>query len=216
MKILAKIIGSAIATLILIASGPANAGNADSLNALQQRWAEVNYQLEGKDQLTAFEQLIDKANSLTSQQPGNAPLLTWSGIIKSTYAGAKGGLGALKYAKASKEDLEKAIDIDPQALDGSALTSLGTLYFSVPGWPIGFGDDKKAKELLRKALVINPHGIDPNYFFAQFLQDQGDFSEAYRYYEKALQAEPRPTRPLADKGRRDEIHRAMLKLNEKL
>ena len=36
---------------------------------------------------------------------------------------------------------------------GSAYTSLGTLYFKVPGWPVGFGDEEKAEELLRKALA---------------------------------------------------------------
>ncbi|EAW31780.1 TPR repeats containing protein [marine gamma proteobacterium HTCC2143] len=216
MKTLVKITGILTVALFTLTSGLANAGNDDSISTLQKRWAEVNYQLEGKEQITAFEQLIDKADSLVSQQPKNAPLLIWSGIIKSTYAGAKGGLGALKYAKAARTDLEKAQDIDPQALSGSAYTSLGTLYFNVPGWPIGFGDDKKAKKLLRKALTVNPHGIDPNYFFAQFLEDQGDLQEAYRYYEKALQAAPRPSRPVADKGRRDEIRSAMLKLKEKL
>jgi hypothetical protein len=55
--------------------------------------------------------------------------------------------------------------IDPRALQGSAYTSLGSLYYQVPGWPIGFGDDKRAEAMLLKALEINPDGIDPNYFY---------------------------------------------------
>ncbi len=216
MKIFVKVTGILVATACLLVPGFASAGNEESVSTLQKRWAEVNYQLEGKAQVTAFEQLIDKADSLLSRQPEDTSLLIWSGIIESTYAGAKGGLGALKHVNASKTFLEKAIETNPQALNGSALTSLGTLYFNVPGWPISFGDDKKAKMLLRKALIINPHGIDSNYFFAQFLEDQGDLNEAYRYYEKALQAAPRPGRPVADKGRRDEIHSSMRKLKEEL
>ena len=73
------------------------------------------------------------------------------------------GLGAFNYAKASKKDLEKALSIDPDALSGSAYTSLGTLYFNVPGWPIGFGDDEKAEQLL-KSPDGKPIGIDSNYF----------------------------------------------------
>ena len=80
----------------------------------------------------------------------------------------------------------------------------------MPGWPIGFGDDDKARELLTRALEINPDGIDSNYFYADFLLDQGDEDGARRYFEKALQAPARPQRPLADRGRRDEI-RAKLK-----
>jgi hypothetical protein len=48
--------------------------------------------------------------------PDAAPLWIWSGIIKSSYSGAKGELGALSLAKAAKHDLEKAIEIDQSAL----------------------------------------------------------------------------------------------------
>ena len=36
--------------------------------------------------------------------------------------------------------LEQALAIDATALEGSAFTTLGSLYYQVPGWPIGFGD----------------------------------------------------------------------------
>ena len=94
---------------------------------------------------------------------------------------------------------------DPEVLDGSAFTSLGSLYYKVPGWPIGFGDDDKAEEMLKKALAINPTGIDPNYFYGDFLAQDGRQSEAIVYLKKAQQAAPRSQRPLADKGRQQEI-----------
>ena len=84
-------------------------------------------------------------------------------------------LGLCKEARAS---LELAIDRDPTALNGSAFTSLGTLYYKVPGWPIGFGSDKKAREYLSKALDLNPTGIDPNYFMGDFLFSQGEYGHA--------------------------------------
>lgn len=77
-------------------------------------------------------------------------MLIWSAIIDSSWAGAKGGLGALSLVKQARSDLEKAISIDPNALQGSAWTSLGALYYQVPGWPIGFGDKNKAEEMLKK------------------------------------------------------------------
>ncbi len=57
----------------------------------------------------------------------------WYGIIVASYAGAKGGLGALSLAKDAKQALEHALAIDPKALAGSAYTSLGSLYYQVPG-----------------------------------------------------------------------------------
>jgi len=183
---------------------------------LQQRWAEVNYQLEGKTQLTAFEELVADADGVAAANPESAAAYIWSGIIKSSFAGAKGGMGAMKLAKASRADLEHAMDIDATALQGSAYTSLGTLYFKVPGWPVGFGDEEKAEELLRQALTLNPDGIDPNYFYGEFLLEQKRYEEAEKALLKAQQAPARPNRELADAGRQEEIKVALLKVREKL
>jgi tetratricopeptide (TPR) repeat protein len=189
--------------------------DADILQ-LQQRWAEVNYQLEGKTRITAFEALVGAANNVTAQYPDEAAAWIWSGIIKSTYAGAKGGLGALKFAKQSKADLEKAMKLDAEALQGSAYTSLGTLYFSVPGWPVGFGDEEKAEELLQHALQVNPDGIDSNYFYGDFLMHQKRYEEARNYFVKAQAAAPRPNRQVADAGRQKEIQQALQEVGKHL
>jgi len=121
-------------------------------------------------------------------------------------------LGALSLAKDAKGALEHALQIDPRALSGSAYTSLGSLYYQVPGWPIGFGDDAKARELLDQALALNPDGIDPNYFLGDFLYRQRDYTGARKALERALKAPPRPDRPLADAGRREEIKQLLTEL----
>lgn len=204
------------AFLFMLSAGSAWADLNDDIAKLQHRWAEVNYQLHEKPQLSGFEMLASEARKTVAAYPASAEPLIWSGIIKSTYAGAKGGLGALSLAKSSKADLEKALSIDPEALDGSAYTSLGTLYFNVPGWPIGFGSDKKAEELLLKALVINPEGIDTNYFFGDYLLHEKRYQEARTYLLKAKSAGPRPNRPLADAGRQKEITEALTLVDKKL
>ncbi len=189
------------------------AANATPLEQLQQRWAEVNYQLADDSQVDAFAALLEAANTALVADPGSAELLIWRGIIQSTYAGAKGGLAALTLAKAAKTDLEAALAIDPTALDGSGYTSLGTLYANVPGWPIGFGSDKKARQLLEQALQINPNGIDSNYFYAEFMRSEDKLSRAREHYQRALAAPARPNRSLADRGRRAEIELALAALD---
>ena len=211
-----KFLSRTMLTAMFIAffySGVSNAEMNDAVVALQNRWAEVNYQLSGDEQVDAFEVLAARADEITSQYPDSAEAWIWSGIIKSTYAGAKGGLGALSLAKASRRDLERAMDIDPDAMNGSAYTSLGTLYYSVPGWPVGFGDDDKAEELLTKALEIAPDDIDANYFYAEFKRDQKEYDAAMAYYLKAQSAAPRPGRQLADEGRRHDIELALENLD---
>ena len=183
------------------------------LHDLQQRWATVNYELKDDAQEKAFEQLVADAQQWVTQEPSSAPAHIWLGIIKSTYAGAKGGLRALSLAKESRKSLQKALDLEPTALDGSAYASLGTLYYKVPGWPFGFGDEDKAQELLEQALTINPDGIDPNYFYADYWFEQGDYIKAEHYANKALAAAPRPDRPLADEFRREEIKQLLARIN---
>ncbi len=63
----------------------------------------------------------------------------------------------------------------------------------MPGWPIGFGDNDKARELLHKALSANPEGIYLNYFLGDFLFRQRDFDGARVALERALKAPARPT-----------------------
>ena len=204
-----------VLVIAAIVSLQARADLDSDISHLQQRWAEVNYQLEGKTRLSEFEKLVGEAMQTTSNYPKAAESWIWSGIIKSTYAGAIGGLGALSLAKESRADLEKALSLNPDALDGSAYTSLGTLYYSVPGWPVGFGDDKKAEELLTKALSLNPDGIDSNYFYGNYLISEKRYDQARRYLKKAQQAKARPDRPLADSGRQQEILEALAGIDGK-
>ncbi|MCC4263437.1 hypothetical protein LL240_03060 [Oceanimonas baumannii] len=184
----------------------------DRLEPIQHQWAECQYRMADSEREECLNSLSIKADLASSANPTRTDLLIWSAIVKSTWAGAKGGLGALKLVKDARSRLEKALTMDDRALDGSAYTSLGSLYYQVPGWPVGFGNDDKAGELLRQALTINPDGIDPNFFYGDFMLDQGHKAEARRYLEKALQAPPRPGRELADAGRRKEIEARLGKL----
>ena len=184
---------------------PAFAGLEEDIGALQTEWARIKYQRPAAEQEKAFAELTKSANTLRGKYAGRAEPQIWYGIIAASYAGARGGLGALGLAKDAKKALERALEIDPKALDGSAYTSLGSLYYQVPGWPIGFGNDEKARELLDKALALNPDGIDPNYFLGDFLYRKGDYAAARQALDKALKSPARPGRELADQGRRKEI-----------
>src|SRR5690606_28730610 len=119
------------------------------------------YQMSDKDrQLEAIHKLEVQAASVTGKYPGKAEPKIWEGIILSTDAGIVKGMSALGKVKKAKELFETALKIDPKALDGSAYTSLGSLYYQVPGWPVAFGDDDEAEKYLKQALQINPDGID--------------------------------------------------------
>lgn len=204
----------ALATLSCLAL-IGSADEAADIQKLQTRWAEIKYQTPEAEQEKALVALVAEANQLRVAND-SAPYLIWEAIIRSTYAGAKGGLGALDQAKQAKKLLEQAITLDPAAMNGSAYTSLGSLYYRVPGWPVGFGDDKKAKEMLLKGLSYNPDGIDSNYFYGDYLLTQKEYQQAIVAFEKALNAAPRPGRESADVGRKGEIEAAIAKAKKHL
>jgi tetratricopeptide (TPR) repeat protein len=176
----------------------------DAVADLQREWETIRYRTPTAQHAERFEALAGRAHRVVEAYPNRAEPLIWDGIIVSTLAGAKGGLGALSLAKDAKAMYEQALKLNPNALDGSAYNSLAVLYYKVPGWPIGFGDKAKAKELLDKAVAINPKGIDVNYFYGEYLVETGKPAEAIGYLERALAAPPRPGREIADAGRREE------------
>jgi tetratricopeptide (TPR) repeat protein len=201
----------------LFAAAPANPAFDAELLSIQQAWAKVNYETPAGDERTrAFAELEKRAENFTRQNPTRPEALIWEGIIESGYAGVKGGLGALSLCKEARGNLEAALKLDPNALDGSAYTSLGALYYKVPGFPVGFGDDDKAGKLLQRALKLNPNGIDPNYFYAEYLFEEGRYPESLQYLDKAGKAAPRPGREAADKGRRGEIAAMAAKVKAKM
>jgi len=187
---------------------------AELLGRLQQRWAEIRYEVPATQQADAYADLATEADQLLEAHPDAAELHVWAGIVRSTQAGAEGGLGALGLVKQARHHLEAALAQDPLALNGSAYTSLGALYYQVPGWPIGFGDDDKAEWHLKRALTINPDGLDSLYFWGDYLHQQGRDGEARQALEKALQAPRRPGRELADAGRREEVRHLLSQLEK--
>ena len=190
------------------------AADTEPYLAFQQRWAEAQYQQQGDAQEQALASLADEVRAASAARPDDLPLKTWAGIIVGSYAGAKGGLGALSLAEEAKADYEVVIAKDASVLKGSALTSLGVLYYKVPGWPLGFGDEERAAFMLQRGLNLNPEGIDSNYFYADFLVSQGKKEEAKSYLLKAKAAAPRPGREIADAGRQREIAALQEKLEQ--
>lgn len=198
--------------LLLAISSPLTLMASDYVQ-LQTQWAIVNYDTAPDDKSASFAVLAEDAKKSVEANPNDASLRIWYGIILSSWAGADGGLGALGHVKEARKQLEKALVLDPSALEGSAFTSLGALYYQVPSWPLAFGDKEEAERLLRHALEVNPHGIDSNYFMGDYLLREKRYDEARQHLNHALEAAPRPGRELADQGRREEIRQLLAQIN---
>jgi len=208
-----------IATLVLLAGLNAAALAAqspldDAIADVGHRWATISYRTPEAQREAAFGPLIAQAQHVSQAFPGRAEPLIWQAIVLSSAAKAEGGLGALSKVKQARDLLLTAEKINPTALNGSVYNSLGSLYAKVPRWPIGFGDKKKAKDYFEKALAINPDGIDPHYFYADMLADQGEYALAAEHLKRALAAPARPGREDADAGRRQEAQHLLESLRQ--
>lgn len=202
-----------IATFSLFST--ALCANPNGLLSIQQTWDEITYTVPKEAQFPQFLTLIDTATHYAKETDYSPEALIWLAISQSGAARAKGGLDALDFAKQAKKNLEQAIATDKTALEGAGLGVLASLYHKVPGWPVSFGSDKKARKLFKEALAVNPNGLDANYFYAEFLFDEKDYKEAAQYLEKAKQAPGKTGRPLATEARQKEIAELEAKLKEK-
>jgi tetratricopeptide (TPR) repeat protein len=195
------------------------AGVDEDVFQLKKTWEQLKYKTLLSEQEKGFESLLAQSEKVTAQYPDKAEPLVWQGIIEGTFAGVRNGirgqLAALSLVKDAKQHFEQAIKIDPNGSDGSAFTSLGSLYYQVPPWPIAYGDNDKAKDMLLKGLEINPDGIDANYFYGEFLFKRGQLNKATEVLKKGLLASPREGREVADEGRKKEINDLLKKIVDK-
>lgn len=199
--------GFSLALLVPVIS---QASPTTDVQTLQQTWDKINFQTSGNEaKLNALHELEKTAEQVVAANPNQAEPLIWEGIILSTDAGIVKSLSALGKVKQAKVLFEKAIQLNPNAMDGSAQASLGVLYYQVPGWPMAFGDNKKAEQYLKQALAISPNDIDSNYFYSDFLLKNKRPQEAITYLTTASKAPSRPNRDIADNGRHQQIEQAL-------
>src|SRR6185436_16071211 len=120
---------------VVVASGTVfGAPVDDEVARVRQEWERIKYRVAPKEQEGAYEKLAKESARVMAQYPDRAEPAIWHGIVEASFAGAKGGLAGLALAKSARKSLEQALAIDPKALDGSAYTSLGSLFYQVPGW----------------------------------------------------------------------------------
>ncbi len=190
---------------MLIASAPfARASDNPALDAdirnLAESWARAKYLSKTDDERKEkMEPIGVAADGLVKRYPGRVEALIWDGIIISERASLTWGLTALDLATTARDILIQAEKMDSKALDAGAPTSLGVLYYRVPGFPLGWGDNDKARHYLEEAVRNAPNGRDAHYFYADFLYEQGEYKRAEAVLLKALDLPPHPERPIWDK-----------------
>ncbi len=186
------------------------------LNALAEHWAKVKYLSDDSELSSGMDLVGEEAKQLTEKYPGRVEPLIWLGIVTSERASLTWGITALNLATEARDTLLKAYQADPDALDDGAPTSLGVLYYRVPGFPIGWGDSDKARAFLQQAVAGAPNGRDAHYFYADFLYEQGEYKEAEKVLKAGLSLPSHPERPIWDKYFPQVMQKLLAKIHDKM
>ena len=176
---------------------------AEGLAQETQAWTQGSYALPEPEREAYFARLQNQAHDLSRHYPNRADPLVWEGIITATHAKYQNIFSALGTVRKARDILLQAVAIDPAAMDGSGLITLGALYFRVPKFG-SFGDDDKARDYFQRALKVDPDNIDANFFYGKFLLAQGDKAHALICLKKVIDALPRPQSVEADRARQAE------------
>lgn len=206
----------AISTPCLADDTVITAGLEGAVAKLMQDWARIQYQQPRESREEAFQALTDDARVLAARYPQAAEPLIWQAVALASYAQTVRGRAGLKAAKQARELLYKAERINPTAMSGAIYITLGRLYFKVPGWPLSFGSKSKSRMYLQKALEIDPSGMEANAFYADLLSSEGDYTQAIRYYRRALEAPARPGQEIADAGRRQQAQNGLRRARQRM
>ena len=203
------------AAFLLTGALPARADEA--LSAIENRWSEIRYAMkDNHEQLAALRDLRAQTQALMDQRPTAADVLLWHAMVLLLEADKHHSVASLGLAKDARDLLEAAAQNDTGTVSSMIHTALGALYNEIPGWPIGFHDDGKARAHFAKALEANANGMDANYFYGDYLVQQHKYREALPYLEKALAVPVRPEHERYDTGLRTEVVTALAIARQKL
>ena len=159
----------------------------------QLRYHVTQIDVESTNKVSDFFVLAQHADEAIKKYPERAEPLVWKGIALAARAKYQ-GMSALAVVREARDVLERATQIDPSASDAAAYNALGMLYHKVPGWPISFGSNKKARDYFEKAIALSAN-LDTCFRYGEFLLDVGEKEAGLRSLKRALAFPERPDRP---------------------
>lgn len=183
MNKLSRVVFNVVLALLIVDCRAADAQQLTRYGALMERLSEIQLTLEGEEAEQALAALRVEAVTNRDANPGEAEAWIASARVGAMYARTQ-GMGGLGLAKDVKAEFEKSMELDPAAQQGMAQGYLGQVYLVVPGWPVGFGNEKKGVQMMEQALSAYPGNGLINLLYAQHLIGEERYKEAQQYLDQ--------------------------------
>ncbi|WP_171032910.1 tetratricopeptide repeat protein [Fodinibius saliphilus] len=151
--------------------------------------------------------IYDKGRELgekmNQQFPKSAPIKFWYGANLGRWADVHGFIKASTsgIAKKLRRLSKEIIELDPRYEAGGGYRILAQVHFYTPKIPllIGWPSDEKAKELVEKAMEINPDHPTNRMLYAQVLLEFNQDSKAKNHLKYILNKKIRPDHIIEDR-----------------
>lgn len=176
---------------------------------------EIDLTVAEDKQEDSYRALLSEAEAYLQQHNDDSAAWVACAVARANLS-KFGGMKALTLLKQVRQELEHAIEMDPKALNGYAQAFLGRMYLVVPGWPLSFGSDKKAKEYSEAALAISENSVENNFYYGLFLMEKKQYRQAREYLQKAQDAHTPIDRPIWKDYLQRGIDKALATVEEKL
>ena len=172
----------------IVQSASAQAPQLSYLEELIERFSDIQVNVTAGDRDKPMTALLHDAVSYRDAHPENAEAWITTARIRAGHAATQGMTSKLGLLNVVKADLEKALSLNRAAQEGRALAFLGMLYMVLPGWPLSFGDERKAALLMDEAMKINATNSANCYYYARYLMEKKQYQAAQDFLLKARAA----------------------------
>lgn len=180
-----------------------------------ERIAEINISNNEDEKEAQYRTLLDNAVAYRDANKEEPEAWIASALARMSLARYE-GMSALGAMKTARKELEQAISLDQQALNGYGPALLGRLYLVMLGWPISFGSDKKAKKYIDEATAISDSSIENIYYQGLYLVEKKKFREAKDFLLKAKAMPDYSNRPIWSASVKKSIGEALANVEQKL
>lgn len=110
----------------------------------------------------------------------------WIGVNLALFAEANGGIRGLRALRRAPLELKRAIEIDERYHGAGPLRVLGRFYFKAPR--ILGGNRKRSRQLLDRALAIDPSNTVTLTYAAELAIAEGDHDRASDFLRRLIES----------------------------